>query len=73
MGDVAGGDIARRRWMERDAGRKQQRINMERKKCGVLVFFTSIFFVIIHIQTYATNKILFYILCIHFHIQILYL
>ena len=39
MGDVAGGDIARRRWMEKDAGRKQQCISMESKKCGDLVIF----------------------------------
>ncbi len=39
MGDVAGGDIARRRWMEKDAGLKQRHISMKSKKCGYLVIF----------------------------------
>ncbi len=39
MGGVAGGDIARRRWMEKDAGRKQWHISMESKNCGDLVIF----------------------------------
>ncbi len=39
MGDDASGDIARRRWMVKDAGRKQQHINMESKKCCDLVIF----------------------------------
>ncbi len=39
MGDVAGGDIARRRWIEKDAERKQWHISMECKKCGDFVIF----------------------------------
>ncbi len=39
MGDVVGGEIARRRWIEKDAGRKQQCISLECKKCGDLVIY----------------------------------
>ncbi len=39
MGDVAGVGIARRRWMEKDAGRKQWHISVENKRCGNLVIF----------------------------------
>ncbi len=58
MGDVAGGDIARRRWMEKDAGRKQQHINMESKKVVILYCSTLIFFVRIHLKNHTTNNIL---------------
>ncbi len=39
MGDVAGGDIARRGWVEKNPGMKQWHISMESKKCGDLVIF----------------------------------
>ncbi len=72
VGDVAGGDIARRMRMEKVAGRKQWRISMEQEKCCDLVIID--FFVIIHLKTHPPNNILKrYILCIHFHIKILYL
>ncbi len=44
MGDIAGGVIARRRWMTKDAGRNQWRISMENKKCGILVIFDYKYF-----------------------------
>ncbi len=75
MGDVAGGDIARRRWMEKDAGRKQWRISIENKKFGNFVIFDfNFFFAIMHLKTHATSNIMKrYILCINSHIKILYL
>ncbi len=38
IGDVAVGEIARRSWMEKDAGRKQQCISMASKKyCDLVI------------------------------------
>ncbi len=73
MGDVAGGDIARRRWMEKDAGRKQQCIGMESKKCGNLVIFSSTFFDNNSLKDSSNQQHSDNILRIPFHILILYL